>query len=99
MDCESQKHTPAMWYPYHAARSHTVIHIGNLIETLLPLSHEKATTPEIIRHGMKLLKNTTEHLISYQNPVVVVGQPLYDIPKMQWIFTGILGDDKFEASL
>ena len=61
------------------------------IETLLPLFHVKAATPEMIRHGMELVKMTTEHLNPYQIPVLVVDQPLY-VPE-------ILGEDKFVVML
>ena len=35
----------------------------------------------MIRHGMELVKKTTEHLNPNQAPVLVVDQPLYDLAK------------------
>ena len=72
VDYDMEKHTPAMWSSYHAARSDTVGQPEKCIEALLPLFHEKAATPEMIRHGMELVKETTEHLNLNQVPVLVV---------------------------
>ena len=79
VECDTEKHTPAMWSSYRAARSDTVEQPEKCIEAFLPLFHEKATTPEMIRHGMELVKKTTEHLNPHQAPVLVVDQPLYDL--------------------
>ena len=105
-DSDTEKCTPAMWSSYHAAPSDTVGHqilLDNRkkgIEALLPLFHEKAATPEMIRHGMELVKKTTEHLNPHQVPVLVVDQPLYDLTKiMQWTFHDIFGEDKFVVML
>ncbi len=78
---DTEKRTPTMWSSYHAARSDTVGQPEKGIEALLPLFHEKAATPEMIRHGMELVKETTEHLNPHQVPVLVVDQPLYDLAK------------------
>ena len=67
-----------MWSSFHAARSDTVGQPEKNIP--LPLFHEKAATPEMIRHGMGLVKRTTEHLNPYQVPVFVVTNCLYTEP-------------------
>ena len=85
-----------MWSSFHAARSDAVGQPEKYIESLLPLFHEKAASPEIIRHGIELVKKTTEYLNPHQIPVLVVDQPLYDLAtKIQWIFPDIYGEDKF----
>lgn len=100
MECDTDKRTPVMWSSYHAARSDTVGQPEKGTEALLPLFHEKAATPEMIRHGMKVVKETTEHLNPHQVPVLVVDQPLYDLAKkMQWTFPDIFGEDKFVVML
>lgn len=100
VDSDTEKRTPAMWSSYHAARSDTVGQPEKGIEALLPLFHEKAATPEMIRHGMELVKKTTEHFNPHQVPVLVVDQPLYDLAKkMQWTFPDIFGEDKFLVML
>ena len=100
VDCDTEKHTPAMWSSYHAARSDTVGQPEKCIEALLPLFHEKAATPEMIRHGMELVKKTTEHINPHQAPVLVVDQPLYGLAKkMKWTFPDIFGEDKFVVML
>lgn len=92
--------TQVMWSAYHAARSDVVGKPEKNIEALLPLFHEKASTPEMIRHGMKIVKDVTEHLNPHQVPVLVVDQPLYDLAKkVQWTFPGTYGEDKFVVML
>eukprot|EP00745_Piridium_sociabile_P034702 TRINITY_DN5991_c0_g1_i12.p2 TRINITY_DN5991_c0_g1~~TRINITY_DN5991_c0_g1_i12.p2 ORF type:complete len:424 (-),score=75.51 TRINITY_DN5991_c0_g1_i12:2994-4265(-) len=81
VDSDTEKGTPVMWSSFHAARQDAVGQPEKGIEALLPLFHEKAATPEMIRHGMELVKNTTEHLNPHQIPVLVVDQPLYNLAK------------------
>lgn len=80
VDSDLEKDTRAMWSSFHATRSDAVGQPDKGIEAL-PLFHEIAATPGMIRHGMALVKKTTEHLNSYQVPVLVVNQPLYDLAK------------------
>ena len=88
--------TPIVWSAHHASRSDAVGQTEKSIEALLPLFHEKAATHGMIRHGINLVKETTEYLNPQQIPVLVVDQPLYDIAKkMQWTFPEIFGEDKF----
>ena len=92
--------TPTMWSSFHAARSDVVGQPEKSIEALLPLFHDKAATPEMIHHGMNLLKKNTEHLNPQQVPVMVVDQPVYDLAKkLQWTFPDIFGEDKFVVML
>jgi len=100
VDSDTESGTPTMWSSFHAARSDVVGQPEKSIEALLPLFHEKAATPEMIRHGMELVKKTTEHLNPQQVPVMVVDQPLYDLAKkMQWTFPDVFGEDKFVVML
>ena len=48
---------------------------------ILPLFHEKAATPEMIRRGMELMKKMAVDLSPTQIPVMTVDQPLYDQAK------------------
>ena len=57
-DSDAEKDTPTMWSSFHAARSDAVGQPEEGIEAFLPLFHEKAATPEMIRHGMELVKKT-----------------------------------------
>jgi hypothetical protein len=52
MDSDTERGTPVMWSSFHAARSDAVGQPEKSIEALLPLFHEKAATPEMIRHGI-----------------------------------------------
>ena len=76
-----ESRVPIMWSSFHAARSDVVGQCRQSIEALLPLFHEKAATPDMIRHGMELVRKTTEYLNPQQIPLLVVDQPLYDISK------------------
>ena len=100
VDSDAEKATPVMWSSFHAAQSNAVGQPHKSIEALLPLFREKAATPEMIPHGMELVKKTTEHLNPHQVPVLVVDQPLYDLAKkMQWTFPDIFGEDRFVVML
>ena len=68
------------------------------IEALLPLFHDKAATPEMIHHGMNLLKKNTEHLNPQQVPAMVVDQPLYDLAKKNAVDL-TSSEDKFVVML
>lgn len=59
-----KKPTPVMWSASRAARLNTVGHQEKIIDAFLPLFHEKAATPELIRHGKDLVKKIT----AYFNP-------------------------------
>lgn len=55
------------------------------ITALLPLFHEKAATAAMIKHGMQLVKKTTDLLNTHQVPVLCADQPLYTLGKLiQW---------------
>ena len=73
VNCDAEKCSPVMWSSFHAARSDTVGQPEKGIEALLPIFHEKAATPEMIRHGMELVKATTEHLNPTPSPSVGSG--------------------------
>ena len=91
---------PIMWSSYHAARSDVVGQCRQSLEALLPLFHEKAATPDMILHGMELVRKTTRYLNPHQIPLLVVDQPLYDLSKkMQWTFPETFGEDKFVVML
>ncbi len=96
MDFESETDSPIMWSAYHASRSDAVGSTEKCIEAMLPLFRDKAATPKMIRHGMYLVKKTTEFLNSEQIPIMVVDQPLFDIAKkMQWTFPELFGEYRF----
>ena len=100
LNSERRNDSPLMWSSFHAARSDAVGQPDKNIAALLPLFRDKAATPEMIRHGMNLIKDVTEHLNPHQVPVMVVDQPLYDLAKkIQWTFPDIFGEEKFLVML
>ena len=70
VDFYAEKGTPFMWSSFHTARSDAVGQPKISIESLLPLFHEKTATPEMIWHGMELVKKTNEYLNPHQNSCV-----------------------------
>ncbi|KAE8744656.1 hypothetical protein FOCC_FOCC008717 [Frankliniella occidentalis] len=53
--------------------------------SLLPLFHEKSTSPAMVKHALDIVKNTTEFLNPGQIPVICVDQPLLTLMKLlQW---------------
>lgn len=50
----------------------------------------------MVKHGMNLIKDATEHVNPGQIPVLTVDQPLYAIDKkIQWIWPATYGEDKY----
>ena len=65
------------------------------ITGLLPLFHDSAHTLAMVKHGMNIVKQATEHVNPGQVPVLTVDQPLYAIAKkIQWTWPIIYGEDK-----
>ena len=53
--------------------------------SMLPLFHEKADTPDMIKHTMELAITITEKLSPGQMPVLYLDEPLYaQAKKLQW---------------
>ena len=50
--------------------------------SLLPLLPEKAATIAMIKHGMNILKQTTNDLNPGQTPVMAFDQPLFHLLNM-----------------
>ena len=89
-----------IWSAFHANRSEEVGTSNTCLEAILPLFHERAATPEMIRHGIELVKKLTLHLNPSQIPVMAVDQPLYDLAKKnKWTFPNSLGEDRFVVLL
>jgi len=63
VNSDTEKDTQTMWSSFHAARSDVVGQPQKCVETLMPLFHEIAATPEMIRHGMELVKKQLNTLI------------------------------------
>ena len=63
---------------------------------MLPVFREKADTPAMIHHALKLIQKQTNHLNPGQTPVMTADQPLYAIAKqIQWAKSETLGEEKF----
>ena len=65
------------------------------ITGLLPLFHESAHTLAMVKHGINVIKQATEHVNPGQVPVLTVDQPLYAIAKkIQWMWLRVYGEGK-----
>ena len=63
---------------------------------MLPVFREKADTPAMIHHALKLIQKQTNHLNPGQTPVMTADQPLYAITKqIQWAKSETFGEEKF----
>ena len=66
----------------------------NAVIGVLPLFPDKAATPSMMRHVMKLTMQGTEALNPGQTPVLGGDQPLYALAKqLQWSFPDTLGEN------
>lgn len=83
------------WSAFHAENERLVARLES-INALLPLFHEKSTSPSMIKHGMDIVKNITQHLNSEQTPVICVDQQLYVLCKsIQYNWPSEYGTHKF----
>ncbi len=70
------------------------------VTALLPLFRDNAHSVAMIKHGMNLLRDATNHLNEGQTPVLTVDQPLYSIANtIQWTWPDKYGEDKFVVLL
>ena len=69
------------WSAYHASfqDSHTQVEAVNT--QLLPLFNEAAATPSMIKHGMNIIRESTQFLNPGQIPVIALDAPLYALAK------------------
>ncbi|KAK3916080.1 Potassium channel GORK [Frankliniella fusca] len=73
-------HEITSWAAFRAERQ-PVCPLALSNNSLLPLFEQKSATPKMVKHGMDLLKSTTDFLNYGQTPVLCVDQPLFAIAK------------------
>ena len=72
------------WSAFHASSATTPVD-PPVINSLLPLFYEKASTISMIKHGMEIERQITEYLNPGQIPVTTFDQPLFALAKLvQW---------------
>ena len=82
------------WSAYMANQQVEVTITG--LTGLLPLFRESAHTLAMVKHGINVIKQATEHVNPEQVPVLTVDQPLYAIAKkIQWMWPRVYGEGKF----
>ncbi|CAG9768418.1 unnamed protein product [Ceutorhynchus assimilis] len=86
------------WAAYYASLSTKAVVPAN--NAILPLFHEKATDPSMIKHAMNIVKNITQRLNRDQITVMCVDQQLYCICKhIQWQYPSEFGEELFVVML
>jgi hypothetical protein len=93
-----RKSSMFMWSAYHASLQDPEQNPLPVIESMLPFFFAKRlrSDPRMVKHGMRLIQEITQHLNFDQTPVLTVDQPLYAIgKKIQWTFPNEFGSDRF----
>ena len=85
----------ASWAAYHA--SHQLEPTDPpALNSLLPLFYEKAATFSMVKHGMDIVKQITNHPNPGQIPVIALDQPLFTTAKyVQWQFPDTNGEGMY----
>ena len=66
------------------------------ITGLLPLFRDNAHSLAMVKHGMNVIHQATEHVSPAQVPVIAMDQPLYAIgEKIQWSWSLQYGEEKY----
>ncbi len=87
------------WAAYHALMQLPVTH-PITINALLPMFYENVHTIAIIKHGMNVIQQATEHPNPGQIPVLEIDQPLFALAKQaQWCWPDIHGEDHYVVML
>ena len=87
--------TNLSWSAFHADKERAAKKLP-CITSLLPLFKEDPRSLSMVRHGMDLVRRSTEFLNPGQTPVMDVDQPLYAAGKqIQWMYPDEYGGDKF----
>ena len=82
------------WSAFHASSATTPVD-PPVINSLLPLFYEKASTISMIKHGMEIERQITEYLNPGQIPVTTFDQPLFALAKIvQWCWPDSHGEKK-----
>ena len=84
------------WAAFYASLQPEPVHPIDIV-ALLPLFMEEAHSVAMIRHGMNIVNNVTQHLNPGQTPVIAMDQPLFALAKqIQWDTPGgIHGEDRY----
>lgn len=83
------------WSAFHATRQTEKLTVP-ATTALLPLFREKADSAAMVKHGMDIIKETTQYLNGNQVPVMACDCPIFAVGKqIQWNFPDTLGEDKF----
>lgn len=92
---EVGKEDAVTWAAYHASKQLPDTENQPARTALLPLFHEKADSPAMIKHAMNILKSITQYLNPGQIPVLACDCPIFANSKyIQWKWPANYGEDK-----
>ena len=91
-----EKGDTVAWSAFHASMQDSSADQHTTLTQLLPLFHEKAAMAAMIKHGMNVIRWSTDFLNPGQIPVVAFDAPLYALAKFtQWNCPDTHGEGKF----
>ncbi|KAK3924496.1 3-dehydroquinate synthase, partial [Frankliniella fusca] len=83
------------WAAFHATNDPRDLDVLPIVNTLLPLFHEVAETPSMVKHGLNIVISITSMVNAGQTPVMCMDQPLYALGKiLQWNWPETYGEHK-----
>ena len=95
LESTMEEYKSMSWASFHANLQPDV-HIQPATTALLPLFHEKADSPAMIKHAMDILQNVTSFLNPGQIPVMACDCPIFAKAKyIQWTWPATHGEDRF----
>ena len=92
MQVDNLTNQSVCWSSYHASKERCPpkkVDVG----TILPIFSEKSSEPQMVAHGMTIIRNSTKLLNPNQIPVSVFDLPLFVQAKLiQWRFPNTFGE-------
>lgn len=89
-----EKGDTVAWSAFHASMQDSSADLHTTLTQLLPLFHEKAAIAAMIKHGMNVIRWSTDFLNPGQIPVVALDAPLYALAKFtQWNWPDTHGEE------
>ena len=92
-DYDDEINKDISWSAYFTSMQESLLKPPAIVE-LLPLFRDNAHSAAMVKHGMDIIKQITNHVNAGQIPVLTVDQPLH-AKKIQWAWSGVHGERQF----
>ena len=92
-DYDDEVNKDISWSAYFARMQESLLK-PPVIVALLPLFRDNAHSAAMVKHGMDIIKQITNHVNAGQTPVLTVDQPLY-AKKIQWAWLDVYEERQF----